>query len=436
MSIVEPILTEKYILHIFKFKFDTKTLNMPLLNINEITAKSILYDHLPKYLSNNLKLISTSIQANVSTRLQDLNNLGTSLVLKPDMLFGKRYKNGLVFLGLNKLETINKIQELSKSQTTLLSGHKGVLTNFIIEPLCPYKDVLEHYLLIEMGPKYDKISYSISGGVDIEDNLNTLKTIDYLDVNSILELSEDKQVIEFITATYEVFKKAGFMELELNPFVISNNEIYLLDCVAKLDSYALSTNTILNSLAIEPIHFGAKALSEFEERVIELDKTSGSSLKLNILNPNGQIWGLYSGGGASLALLDTLAQEKPFDLIANYGEYSGNPTFNEVYEYTNVILDAISHTNHKGTNCLLVAGAIANFTDIEVTLSAISKALKDNIYKLDYSKLVVFCRRAGPKYQQGLTSLITTCDSLKIPIQAFGPQLPLCRIISLIPTLS
>lgn len=407
---------------------------MPYLNINEVTAKSIISAHLHNWLPSTLSLKTISVQANSNTRLQDLKLLSNSLVLKPDMLFGKRFKNGLVYLGLTKLEVINKIQELSSKETTLISGHKGIITNYIIESLCPFKDAVEHYLLIEMGDKYDKISYSSNGGIDIEDNQNTLLTIDYLNQESIKELSKDESIIAFINSVYEIFKQGGFMELELNPFVIQDGQIYLLDCVAKVDNYALTTNPVLRSLIIEPIHFGSRSLSVFEEKVIELDKTSGSSLKLNILNSNGQIWGLYSGGGASLALLDTLAKEVPFDIIANYGEYSGNPTFNEVYDYTNVILSAISQTTHGMPNYILVAGAIANFTDIAVTLAAIAKAIEDNIYNIDYSKVLVFCRRAGPKYQEGLNALVSTCNRLNIPIQAYGPELPLCRIVTLIQT--
>jgi ATP-citrate lyase beta-subunit len=407
---------------------------MPYLNINEITAKSILSSNLINTLPSNLSLQTISLQADANTRLQDLNRLSTSLVLKPDMLFGKRFKNGLVFLGLTKLEVINKIHDLNLSETTLISGHKGMLTNFIVEDLCPYEDSIEHYLLIEMGEKYDKISYSTRGGVDIEENNDSLVMIDIIDESSLSKISDNEDVVAFVVAIYDIFKKGGFMELEINPFVLEEGKIYLLDCVAKVDSYALTTNLILKNYIIEPINFGSKSLTEFEERVIELDKTSGSSLKLNILNPNGQIWGLYSGGGASLALLDTLAKEVPFDKIANYGEYSGNPTFNEVYDYTNVILSAISKTTHEMPNYILVAGAIANFTDVAITLSAIGKAIEDNIYNLDYSKLLVFCRRAGPKYQQGLNSLTNTCNNLNIPIQAYGPELPLCRIVKLIKT--
>ena len=48
-----------------------------------------------------------------------------------------------------------------------------------------------------------------------------------------------------------------------------------------------------------PPPFGREAYPE-EAYISDLDAKSGASLKLTILNPNGRIWTMVAGGGASV----------------------------------------------------------------------------------------------------------------------------------------
>jgi succinyl-CoA synthetase beta subunit len=405
---------------------------MPLLNINEHLAKSIITSNW----TSELKILTQSIQADSSTQLIDIAHLGHSLVLKPDMLFGKRYFNKLVFIDLTPIAVIQKIKEKSQQVTTLKSGHKGYLSNYIIEPYIDLSNHIEHYLLIKFHKDYDEITYSNIGGVNIENNQSSLNKIQISTINQLqpklAELNiQDTNISDFISGMYEVFVKCGFLEIEINPFVVSEEGVYLLDCVAKIDSYAKTTNPILKHLQVNPIGF-SQGENLLEQEVNELNLNSGASLKLNILNPNGQVWGLYSGGGASLALLDTLSNQIQFNLIANYGEYSGNPTYQEVYNYTNIILKGIKNTKHGLTNYILISGAIANFTNVQSTLEAISKALEDNLADLDYSKIKLYVRRSGPKYLKGLQSLILTSKNLGIDSVIHGHEIDLCSIVNLL----
>ena len=67
-----------------------------------------------------------------------------------------------------------------------------------------------------------------------------------------------------------------------------------------------------------------KAPGEEEKAIKGMDDNSGASLKLTILNPQGLIWTLVAGGGASVVYADTLADLIGAGEPANYGEYSGN----------------------------------------------------------------------------------------------------------------
>ena len=52
-----------------------------------------------------------------------------------------------------------------------------------------------------------------------------------------------------------------------------------------------------------PAPFG-REMSKEETYIAEMDAKTGASLKLTILNPNGRIWTLVAGGGASVVYAD------------------------------------------------------------------------------------------------------------------------------------
>lgn len=61
------------------------------------------------------------------------------------------------------------------------------------------------------------------------------------DINTLLgPVSADKKALlsEFIRSLYDVYKANYFTYLEINPLVVSNGRIYVLDLAAKLDETA------------------------------------------------------------------------------------------------------------------------------------------------------------------------------------------------------
>src|SRR3989344_9352726 len=139
----------------------------------------------------------------------------------------------------------------------------------------------------------------------------------------------------------------------------------ILDTVAQVDSCA--------SALPAPKPFGRKTYPE-EESIEELDRNSGASLKLTVLNPTGKIWNILGGGGASIIYLDMIANLGKGGEIANYGEASGNPSAEESYEYAKSIISLM--LQHQG-KILFIVGGIANFTDVRETISGYCRALQE-----------------------------------------------------------
>lgn len=69
----------------------------------------------------------------------------------------------------------------------------------------------------------------------------------------------------------------------------------------------------------------------------KLDASTGASLKLTVLNPNGRVWTMVAGGGASVVYSDAIAAAGFAHELANYGEYSGAPSEGQTFEYAKTI---------------------------------------------------------------------------------------------------
>ena len=78
---------------------------------------------------------------------------------------------------------------------------------------------------------------------------------------------------------------------------------------------------------------------------------------------------------------------------------------------------------------LLIAGAVANFTDVEKTFLGINRALQKYREKLKMGKVSIYIRRGGPNYEKGLELIAHTGKQLRIPMEVYGPETALTFIV-------
>lgn len=366
------------------------------------------------------------------------------LVAKPDQLFGKRGKNDLLFVNKRWSEVQKWIKDLMNKKTTITQTTgktTGILTHFLVEKFVPHED--EYYLAITTHREKDIIHFSTKGGVDIESvwdsvvvlDIPILSTIDEMDVEAFLpkELGDKKQkVASFIKALYKMVVDYHFVYLELNPFTFVKDEIVPLDCVAKVDDYASYQCAEKWGKLKFPSPFGLEKTKE-EERVDDLDERTGASLKLTVLNPEGRIWNLVAGGGASVIYADTVADLGFADELANYGEYSGNPSTELTYEYTKTILDLMTRKKDKKgrPKFLIIGGGIANFTDVAKTFTGIIQAIEKYADKLKKTNVKIYVRRGGPNYKEGLENMRRMGKRLGLSVEVYGPETHMTRIVSM-----
>jgi ATP-citrate lyase beta-subunit len=366
----------------------------------------------------------------------------TKLVAKPDQLFGKRGKNNL--LAVDKTfdevkawigERMNK--EVTIEQTT--GKTTGVLTHFMIEPFVPHE--VEYYLAFTAHRDHDTIHFSTQGGINVEEAWDSVVHIDV----PVLEKPEDvrvakqlpkipnqEKVAKFVEVLYRVFADYYFTYLEFNPFTFAKDKLVPLDCVAKLDDTAAFQCAEKWGTVEFPKAFGTTMTKE-EAYVKSLDEKTGASLKLTVLNPKGRVWLLVAGGGASVIYTDTVVDLGFGKELANYGEYSGDPSTELTYEYTKTVLDLMTREpDPKGREkYLIIGGGIANFTDVANTFTGIIQALEQYKDRLQKNKVKIYVRRGGPNYKEGLEKMRRAGEKIGVPIEVYGPETHMTAVVSM-----
>ena len=366
----------------------------------------------------------------------------TKLVCKPDQLFGKRGKNDLLYGDKTFAEVVQWIGERRNRQVTIEgAGGKttGVLTHFLIEPFVPHE--VEYYLAFTSKRDADVIHFSTEGGVDIESVWDTVIEIEVPVlselstaqlVKQIPDLPNRDQVVAWIEALYRFYVEYHFATLEFNPFTLVDGAIVALDAVAKLDDTAAYQCAERWGTIEFPKPFGS-AMTEEEAYVKSLDEKTGASLKLTVLNPNGRVWLLVAGGGASVIYADTVVDLGYADELANYGEYSGDPSAELTFEYTKTVLDLMTRTPDpkRQPKFLIIGGGIANFTDVAKTFTGIIQALEAYKEKLQGNRVVIYVRRGGPNYVEGLEKMRRVGERIGVPVEVFGPETHMTRIVAM-----
>uniref|UniRef100_A0A0A9D6E0 ATP citrate synthase n=1 Tax=Arundo donax TaxID=35708 RepID=A0A0A9D6E0_ARUDO len=285
--------------------------------IREYDSKRLLKEHLKRLTGIDLQILSAQITQ--STDFAELLNqqpwLSTiKLVVKPDMLFGKRGKSGLVALNLD----FDQVKEFVKERLGVeveMGGCKAPITTFIVEPFVPHDQ--EYYLSIVSERLGSTISFSECGGIEIEENWDKVKTI-FLPTEkpmtpdacapliATLPLEARGKFGDFIKGVFGVFQDLDFSFLEMNPFTMVNGEPYPLDMRGELDDTAAFKNFKKWGNIEFPLPFG-RVLSPTESFIHELDEKTSASLKFTVLNPKGRIWTMVAGGGASVIYADTVS---------------------------------------------------------------------------------------------------------------------------------
>jgi len=414
--------------------------------IREADGKRMMARLLGEYTGGRFRLRNRFISVSARTNIGKLPNrhkwlLKEKLVVKPDQLIKRRGKNELLLLDAD-WETAEKWLSRRMNGTLTVGKVTGCLDHFIVEPFVPHDEKDEHYLAITSQRGGDEILFFHRGGIDVGDvdaraaklfvPIGETPLPDDIEKNLLGKVPKDKRplIARFVEGLFRFYADLHYAYLEINPFVVTDNAVIPLDLAAKLDDTAdfLCGGTWG---AIEfPAPFGRIPTRE-EAFIEDLDSKTGASLKLSILNPEGRIWSMVAGGGASVIYADTITDLGFLEEMANYGEYSGNPDRETTYLYARTILECMTRRADPRGKILLIGGGIANFTDVAQTFTGIIQALHEYGEKLREQHVRIFVRRGGPNYKEGLRKMRVLGSELGVPIEVFGPETHMTKIVSM-----
>lgn len=345
---------------------------------------------------------------------QAINSLDETkrYVIKVDQAEKGRFKKGLVKLDRQRSDLTGDAEELfSKGfQYAIVEEHQA------------HDQSEEKYLTIERVRAGKKLAFSDFGGVDIESHAQEIKSQLYND-QPVEGLSLPADQLE---ALAKLFDDNYMSFLEINPLVISPSGPRVLDAAVEVDDEASFFEDSWTPSDIRSPRSGS--VSEEESVVQELAENSQASFSLEVINPNGSLWLLLSGGGASVVVADEVYNLGYGEELGNYGEYSGNPNTEETRLYTEQVIKLMlkSNAEHKA---LIIGGGVANFTDVKQTFKGIIEALNNHVEELKKQGCAVFVRRGGPNEKEGLQLMRDYLETAGIKGTVAGPEMLLSDVV-------
>lgn len=340
-------------------------------------------------------------------------------VIKVDQAVKGRFKKGLVLLDVAKgdMKEVIKILEA-----------KGY-DSFLIEPQVAHAAADERYLALALERDGVKLAWSDKGGVDIESHKESIQSVLVDDTTNWRALAKNTALTELqLRSLCDMFQREYMTFLEINPYVISEDGVMILDCAIEIDDAGGYFTNAWSEADVRSTRVGR--LSDEERQVRQLDTKSPASFNLSVLNPDGGVFLLLSGGGASVVVADEVYNQGFGNALANYGEYSGNPNQDEAEQYTRAVLSLLLSSKSK-KKVLFIGGAVANFTDIANTFTGVIAAIDAVADQLHNQGVKVFVRRGGPRQEIGLAKIEACLQRHGILGSVHTPETPLTEVVGL-----
>lgn len=384
---------------------------MPRKKLSEYRAKNMVADALGQ------PYTGWSINTSLALTKQLAAIPAGTYVVKVDQAVKGRFKKGLVLLDVAKDKLAASVRGLKAK------GYRWV----IVEPMFSHKARDERYVSLARTREGIELSFNPHGGVNVESHADTLQTVRLRTKTDLAPIAEATALSEQqLQALIDVFEAQYVSCMEINPYIVAADGVAFLDLAVEVDDAgAFFASAWRSSDFRQP----QTSTTPQETAILELAEKSPASFKLDVINPHGAIFLLLSGGGASIVVADEVRNLGQGDKLANYGEYSGNPTADETFVYTSAVLSLLA-ASQAAKKVLFIGGAVANFTDIANTFAGVIKALDAHAATLKRQQVKVFVRRGGPRQEIGLKKIEAALQNHGILGAVYNPSTPLTTVVA------
>jgi len=376
---------------------------MPFIKLSEYTAKKIY--------SSDWDIRRITRDDFGSNHLCENSGNGSKYILKVDEFVKRRGKKGLIRKDIQTNEAIDQFL-----------AEKKEYSNFVLEAQIGV--VYEKYFCIYMKNGKKQYIFHHQGGVDCDPNIGGIVADSISGLGIILPgigpvLEKLEVMFDQIDANY----------LEVNPLVMDSTGNWIpVDFAVKVDSCGLPFWDRKHLSYMDDRKESAGS-DPTEAKIRKLDESSGASLKFKKLNKDGNILTLIAGGGASVLFTDAIVNRGMAGNLYNYGEYSGNPSFDETYAYCSLIFEDWLQ-NNASDRVLIIGGGISNFTDVAQTFKGIIRAIEESRDLFVKLGVRVYVRRGGVNEAAGLKMIREKLELWGIPIVVKGTEYPITQIVT------
>lgn len=305
---------------------------------------------------SNFKIPTGKLITNPRDAVEFTKALGKPIVIKPQVLTGRRGRAGLIKFANSEEEVWAFTEQLFKTEI------EGIpIQSILIEEKLEVKR--ECYASVSGNPLTQKpvVVFCAEGGVDIEelaalfpqkiiakdvDILKPFYKYEAIDIARKGGLGSNAEIVaisEALLKMYKIFREHECKLLEINPLASTSSGIVALDARIDLDDDALFRHPELDFELSEET--GNRSPTRFELAASRIDYGDHrGSVHFVQLDPDGShskalgkipIGFNCVGGASSLILMDELIEKGYYPV--NFCDTSGNPTASKLYRITKII---------------------------------------------------------------------------------------------------
>lgn len=334
-------------------------------------------------------------------------------VLKAQVLFGNRWKKGLIQPCLEKKLWPEAVKNL---RAALRKNKLTTETKVLVEPLVKFGQEMYLALRYDTHSRLPVLNFDPAGGSGIEERAGKSQLQEFSLEDGALskppaihaEIHQD-----WLKALIDAFFTNDLTLLEINPLVLYKGAPLALDAKVELEDTAAFRHPEWQEYPPRSFFQRQPTKNELAAKTVNAMDHRGAA-GASYFDLPGTIGILASGGGASQLAMDALLASglEP----ANYTEYSGNPPREKVKALADIVL---SNPKLEG---LWVVGGHANFTDIYETLMGVFDAIENADLPPGFPVVI---RRGGPRTEEAYSELRRRTKKSTIKLELFDSQFPL-----------